>query len=150
MWRAGRERMTMRVGVLASGRGSNLQALLDAAVEPGFPADIALVLSNRPDAYALERAKTAGVPTAAHDHTAFETREGFDRVVDEALRAANIDVVCLAGFMRVLSAWFIQRWAGRVINIHPIALATVPRSASARPSPGRRRARAWLHRPLRQ
>lgn len=111
-----------RVGVLVSGRGSNLQALLDAAADPAFPAEIVLVISNIPDVYALERAAMAGVPTQVIPHKGFPTREAFDAAMDAALRAANVDIVCLAGFMRLLTPGFVQGWAGRMLNIHPSLL----------------------------
>jgi phosphoribosylglycinamide formyltransferase 1 len=111
-----------RVGVLISGSGSNLQALMDAAAQPDYPAEIVLVVSNRPDAYGLERAAKAGVEHAVIDHTTFTDRAGFETAVDAALRAAGCEIVCLAGFMRVLSAGFVEGWAGRLLNIHPSLL----------------------------
>lgn len=111
-----------RVGVLISGSGSNLQALMDAAAQPDYPAEIVLVVSNRPDAYGLERAAKAGVEHAVIDHTTFTDRAGFETAVDSALRAAGCEIVCLAGFMRVLSAGFVEGWAGRLLNIHPSLL----------------------------
>jgi phosphoribosylglycinamide formyltransferase-1 len=112
----------LKVGVLVSGRGSNLQALLDACAAPDFPAEIALVISNRSDALALERARRAKVPTAVISHRDFETREAFDAAVDTALRGAGVEFVCLAGFMRILSTWFVERWRDRLINVHPSLL----------------------------
>ncbi|MBC7952267.1 MAG: phosphoribosylglycinamide formyltransferase [Rhodospirillaceae bacterium] len=111
-----------KVGVLVSGRGSNLQALLDAAADPAFPAEIALVISNIPDVYALERAAKAGVPTQIIPHKSFPSREAFDAAMDAALRAAGVDFVCLAGFMRLLTKGFVEGWQGRMINIHPSLL----------------------------
>lgn len=112
-----------RVGVLVSGRGSNLQALLDACADPAFPAEIVLVLSNVPGAYALERAETAKVPTVTIAHKGFPGgREAFDAAMDAELKKAGVDIVCLAGFMRLLSPGFVQSWAGRMINIHPSLL----------------------------
>lgn len=111
-----------KVGVLASGRGSNLQALLDACADPAFPAEIALVLSNVPGALALERARAAGVPTVTVDHKAFADRASFDAAMDEHLRQAGIDIVCLAGFMRLLSPGFVRAWDGRMLNVHPSLL----------------------------
>lgn len=96
-----------------------MTALIGAASEPSFPAEIALVLSNRPGAPGLDRATAAGLPTATVDHKAFPDRESFERAVDARLADAGIELVCLAGFMRVLTPWFISRWAGRLINIHP-------------------------------
>lgn len=114
--------MRKKVGVLVSGRGSNLQALLDAARDPVFPAEIALVISNVPGAYALERAAAAGVPGRVIPHKSFASREEFDAAVDTALRGAGIEIVCLAGFMRLLTPGFVGGWAGRMINIHPSLL----------------------------
>ncbi|ARJ65885.1 phosphoribosylglycinamide formyltransferase [Magnetospirillum sp. ME-1] len=111
-----------KVGVLVSGRGSNLQALLDACADPSFPAEIALVISNVPGVYALERAEKAGVPTLTIPHKGFASREAFDAEMDKALRAAGIEIVCLAGFMRLLSTPFAEGWRGRMINIHPALL----------------------------
>jgi phosphoribosylglycinamide formyltransferase-1 len=114
--------MRKKVGVLVSGRGSNLQALLDACADPSFPAEIALVISNVPGVYALERAAKAGVPTLTIPHKGFPSREAFDAEMDKALRAAGIEIVCLAGFMRLLSTPFAEGWRGRMINIHPALL----------------------------
>lgn len=114
--------MKKKVGVLVSGRGSNLQALLDAAADPAFPAEIALVISNIPGVYALERATKAGVPTLVIPHKGFPSREEFDAAMDAALRAAGVDFVCLAGFMRLLTKGFVEGWNGRMINIHPSLL----------------------------
>lgn len=111
-----------QVGVLVSGRGSNLQALLDACADPAFPARIALVISNVAGAYALERAAAAGVPILTIPHGDFPSREAFDAEMDRHLRAAGIELVCLAGFMRLLSAGFVQGWQGRMLNIHPSLL----------------------------
>ncbi len=111
-----------RVAVLISGRGSNLQSLLDAAADPGYPAQIALVLSNRADAYGLERARAAGVPTAVVDHRAYGDRDAFDAAVEHALLAAACELICLAGFMRILTPGFVNRWPNRILNIHPSLL----------------------------
>ncbi len=111
-----------RVAILISGRGSNMVSLIEAAQAADFPADIALVLSNRPDAEGLMRAKDAGIATLAIDHKAFPDRESFDRALDAALNEHDIAFICLAGFMRVLSDWFVERWSGRMINIHPSLL----------------------------
>lgn len=111
-----------KVGVLVSGRGSNLQALLDACADPAFPAEIALVISNVPGVYALERAAKAGVPSLVIPHKGFPSRDAFDAEMDKALRAAGIEIVCLAGFMRLLSTGFAQAWRDRMINIHPALL----------------------------
>jgi phosphoribosylglycinamide formyltransferase-1 len=112
-----------RVAVLISGRGSNMTALIEAARAPDYPADIVLVVSNRPDAAGLARAQQAGIATVIVDHTAFgEDREAFERALDAQLRAQRIDIVCLAGFMRLLTPWFVMRWTGRMLNIHPALL----------------------------
>ncbi len=114
--------MTRRVAVLISGRGSNMASLIEATSTPGFPAQIALVLSNRPDAAGLERAQAAGIATLVIDHKAHPTREDFEQAMDAALTEHRIEFICLAGFMRVLTDWFVERWAGRMINIHPSLL----------------------------
>ena len=114
--------MKKRIAILISGRGSNMMALIEAARAPGYPADIALVVSNRPQAPGLERARAAGLAALAIDHKGFATREAFDDAVDAALREAGIDLVCQAGFMRIQSAAFATRWLGRQINIHPSLL----------------------------
>ncbi len=111
-----------RVAILISGRGSNMVSLIEAARAPGFPAEIALVLSNRPDAGGLERAREAGLATVAVDHKEYPTREAFEQAMDDALRSHGIDFICLAGFMRVLTDWFVERWSGRMVNIHPSLL----------------------------
>ncbi len=111
-----------RVGVLISGRGSNLAALIAAARQPDYPADIVLVASNRSDAAGLARAAEAGIATAAVDHKAFADRRAFEEELDRTLQAARIDILCLAGFMRVFTDWFVARWAGRMLNIHPSLL----------------------------
>jgi len=114
--------MSRRVAVLISGRGSNMVSLIEAASAPGFPARIALVLSNRPDAAGLARAQDAGIATAIVDHKAHPTREDFEQAMDAVLNEHGIEFICLAGFMRVLTDWFVERWAGRMINIHPSLL----------------------------
>jgi phosphoribosylglycinamide formyltransferase-1 len=114
--------MKKRIAILISGRGSNMMALIEAARAPGYPADIALVVSNRPQAPGLERARAAGLEARAIDHKSFATREAFDAAVDAALREKGIDLVCQAGFMRIQSAAFATRWLGRQINIHPSLL----------------------------
>ncbi|HEX2552850.1 MAG TPA: phosphoribosylglycinamide formyltransferase [Microvirga sp.] len=111
-----------RVAILISGRGSNMVSLIEAARAPDFPAEIRLVLSNRPDAGGLARAADAGIETLAIDHKAHPDRESFDAAADAALRERGIDLVCLAGFMRVLTPGFVEAWAGRMINVHPSLL----------------------------
>jgi phosphoribosylglycinamide formyltransferase 1 len=111
-----------RTAVLISGRGSNMQALLAAAQTPDYPAEIALVISNRPDAAGLTLASDAGVTAIAIDHKAFATRTEFDAELDRTLRRHDIELVACAGFMRILTAGFIDAWAGSIINIHPALL----------------------------
>jgi phosphoribosylglycinamide formyltransferase-1 len=112
-----------RVAILISGRGSNMAALIGAACEPGYPAEIALVLSNRTDAAGLAHAAAHNVPTAVVDHARFgKDREAFEQAMDRTLADASIDIVCLAGFMRLLTPWFVRRWQERMINIHPALL----------------------------
>lgn len=112
----------LAVGVMISGRGSNLQALLDACAAADYPARIVLVISNRPEAAGLARAEAAGVPTLVLDHRAYGSRDGFDAAVTAAFEAAGVDLICLAGFMRLLSAGFVAHWRDRLINIHPAIL----------------------------
>ena len=116
--------MTRRVptAVLISGRGSNMMALIEAAQSPDYPAEIALVISNRPEAEGLRRAEAAGVRAIAVDHRDYESRKDFELELDAALRAHEIEFVACAGFMRVLTDWFVSHWEGRLINIHPSLL----------------------------
>jgi phosphoribosylglycinamide formyltransferase 1 len=112
-----------RVAVLISGRGSNMTALIEAAKAADYPAEIALVVSNRPDAPGLTRARDAGIATSVLDHTVYgEDREAFERALDAELAAHRIELVCLAGFMRRLTHAFVERWSGRMLNIHPALL----------------------------
>jgi formyltetrahydrofolate-dependent phosphoribosylglycinamide formyltransferase len=112
-----------RTAILISGRGSNMAALLDAAADPSYPALIVLVLSNRPDAAGLDRARAAGIPTAIVDHRAFRgDRAAFEAAVNERLDAAGVEIVALAGFLRVLTEGFVARWQDRLVNIHPSLL----------------------------
>ncbi len=112
-----------RVAVLISGRGSNMMALINAAKSPSYPAEIALVLSNRPDAAGLSNAHAAGTATAVIDHAAYgHDRERFERAMQETLDQYEVDLICLAGFMRLLTSWFVGRWNGRMLNIHPALL----------------------------
>jgi phosphoribosylglycinamide formyltransferase-1 len=112
----------LKTAVLISGRGSNLQALIDACADPAFPAEIRLVISNRPGAAGLERAARASIPSRAIDHKAYQDRAGFDDAVDRALVEAGIELVCLAGFMRMLGDGFVAKWRDRLVNIHPSLL----------------------------
>lgn len=111
-----------RTAILISGRGSNMDALIAAARAPDFPADIVLVASNRPDAPGLARAKAAGLAVAAVDHKIYAGREEFERSLQIVLEAHRVDLVCLAGFMRLFSPWFIGQWRGRLLNVHPALL----------------------------
>jgi phosphoribosylglycinamide formyltransferase-1 len=112
----------LRTAILISGRGSNMDALVDAARAADFPAQIALVLSNRPDAPGLAKAKAAGLAVAAVDHKIYAGREEFERSMQLVLETYRIDFICLAGFMRLLTPWFIGKWRGRMLNIHPALL----------------------------
>lgn len=116
----------LRVGVLISGRGSNLQALLDACAEADFPAEIVCVLSNKADAGGLARAEQAGVDAVVVSHQDHPTRAAFGRAMTDALTAAKVDFVCLAGFMRILDDGFVNHWRDRLINIHPSLLPAFP------------------------
>jgi phosphoribosylglycinamide formyltransferase-1 len=112
-----------RVAVLISGRGSNMAALIEAAKDKNYPAEIALVVSNIADASGLQTAQSAGVATAIVDHKIYgKDRAGFERALQAALERHRIEIVCLAGFMRLLSTEFVDRWQGRMLNIHPALL----------------------------
>jgi phosphoribosylglycinamide formyltransferase 1 len=111
-----------RVAILISGRGSNMAALIDAARKPDYPAEIVLVISNRPDAAGLVLARQKGIQTATIDHKAFPTRDAFDAALEARLAKARVDIICLAGFMRMLTTPFVERWRGRMLNVHPSLL----------------------------
>ncbi|MCW5716680.1 MAG: phosphoribosylglycinamide formyltransferase [Bauldia sp.] len=111
-----------RVAILISGRGSNMSALIAAAAEPDYPAEVVLVLSDRPDAGGLVLAAEAGIATIAIDRKAHAGKAAFEAAMNVALDGAGIEIVCLAGFMRLLSADFVARWRDRLINIHPSIL----------------------------
>ncbi len=115
-----------KLGVLVSGSGSNLQALLDACARPDFPAEVAVVVSNVSTAFALERARKAGVAAVVLDHKAFGSRADFEKALVETLVSAGVEWVCLAGFMRLLGADFLGRFPGKVLNIHPSLLPAFP------------------------
>jgi phosphoribosylglycinamide formyltransferase-1 len=121
-----KEAARKRVGVLISGRGSNLQALLDACDDPSFPAEIVLVISNKPEAPGLERAARAGVPSRTIARRDYPERSACDAAMTAALEGADVEVVCLAGFMRLLSETFVDHWRDRMINIHPSLLPQFP------------------------
>jgi phosphoribosylglycinamide formyltransferase-1 len=118
--------VTLAIGVLASGRGSNLQAILDACARPGFPARVAVVISDREQAVALERARAAGVEALWVNPKDFGDREAFDLALVAALQARAVGLVCHAGFMRILSPAYVRAFAGRALNIHPSLLPAFP------------------------
>ncbi len=112
----------LKLGVMISGGGTNLQALIDACASPDFPAEINVVVSNRPGAFGLERAQKAGIQSVCIDHTEFPDRETFEASIHDCLKKHNVELVCLAGFMRILNASFVGRWKDRMINVHPSLL----------------------------
>ncbi len=119
--------MKRRVAVLISGRGSNMEALVNAARTPAYPAEIVLVISNRADATGLSVARAAGIRAEAIDHRPHgPDRAGHEAAIDSVLRAADVDLVCLAGYMRLLTPYLVNRWAGRMLNIHPSLLPAFP------------------------
>ena len=115
-----------RFAVLVSGSGTNLQAIIDAHRSGDIAGDLALVISNRPEAYALERARGAGVIAECLDHRAFPNREAYDRALIATLEAHDISLIVLAGFMRIFSEVFVNRYAGKIVNIHPSLLPAFP------------------------
>lgn len=115
-----------KIAILISGRGSNLASLIDACAQDDYPAQIAVVVSNRPAAKGLDIARSAGLPAVAIDHTAFEARETFDAEIDKVLRNHDVELICLAGFMRLLANDFVEHWRDRMINIHPSLLPAYP------------------------
>ncbi len=116
------ERAKARVGILISGRGSNMMSLVEAAGTPDYPAEISVVISNRPDAAGLNWAQERGLETIAIDHKRFSGRETFEAELQACLVEKRVDLVCLAGFMRLLTAKFVNAWQGRLLNIHPSLL----------------------------
>lgn len=116
----------LRLAILISGRGTNMERLLEAASEPGYPAEARLVLSNKTSAAGLDTARRADVEALAIPHRDFEDRESFERAMDRALQERGIEIIALAGFMRVLTPWFVEKWAGRMVNIHPSLLPDYP------------------------
>lgn len=114
------------LGILISGRGSNLQAILDAIHQGRLEARVAVVLSNVAAAAGLDRARNAGIPTAVLSHRDYPTREAFDAAIVEKLRSFEVDLVCLAGFMRLLSPVFVRAFPGRILNVHPSLLPAFP------------------------
>jgi len=113
---------SVKTAILISGHGSNLQAILDAATAPDYPAEIALVISNVETAYGLMRAQNAGITTVTIPHGNYPSREAFDAMVDASLKTHGIELVVMAGFMRILSDGFVHEWQGKLINIHPSLL----------------------------
>ena len=111
-----------KIGVLISGRGSNLKSLIEACADTSYPAEIVLVISNVAGAGGLTHAANAGLPTKVIPHKAFASREAFDAAIDAALNDAGVELVCEAGFMRIHSEAFVRKWQGRIINIHPSLL----------------------------
>ncbi len=117
----------LKIAVLISGRGSNLQSLIDASQAKDYPAQIVGVISNEPDVFGLERAKKANIPVAVINHRDFKKdREAFEKKLDEQINAWGAQLVCLAGFMRLLTSWFCDRWRDRLVNIHPTLLPAFP------------------------
>ena len=119
--------MKRRVAILISGRGSNMAALIEAATSKDFPAEIVVVISNRADAGGLERARASGIPTVTIESKPFgKDRAAFEAVLQTALEQHRVELICLGGFMRLLTAEFVQRWYGRMLNIHPSLLPSFP------------------------
>lgn len=112
----------LKLAIFISGRGSNMEALIDACKAPDFPAQVVVVLANRPDAAGLKKAATAGIETQIVDHKQYADKPTFEQAIAKALSGYKIDLICLAGFMRILSGDFITQWADRIINIHPSLL----------------------------
>jgi formyltetrahydrofolate-dependent phosphoribosylglycinamide formyltransferase len=112
----------LNLAVLISGSGSNLQALIDACAKPDFPAQINVVVSNRPDAFGLQRAEKAGIPTEIVDHKKYKERGDFEKVLQNVLGKYSVDLLCLAGFMRILTPPFVAKWNNKIINTHPALL----------------------------
>jgi phosphoribosylglycinamide formyltransferase 1 len=120
--RAGGSPAPLRVAVLVSGTGTNLQALIDACRSGEVPAEVVVVVSNVPDAFALERARQAGIPAVVVSHRAFPAKGAFEAALRETLESFHVGLVCLAGFLRILSPAFVEAFAGRIMNIHPALL----------------------------
>jgi phosphoribosylglycinamide formyltransferase-1 len=119
--------MKRRVAILISGRGSNMTALIDAARAPDFPAEIVTVISNRADAGGLEKAAASGIPTVVIESKSFgKDRAAFEAVLQRALDENKVELICLGGFMRLFTAEFVQRWYGKMLNIHPSLLPSFP------------------------
>ena len=116
----------IKVAVLISGNGTNLQALIDACIEPSYPAEIVLVISNKANAKGILRAREAGIKTRIVDHTNYSSREEFDTELSMILSNSKCELVCLAGFMRILSESFVNTWPNSILNIHPSLLPSFP------------------------
>ena len=116
------ENIKLKVGVLISGNGSNLQSIIDACEDPNFPAELSIVISNKAEAYGLGRAKKANIKTKVIEHQNFQHRSDFEKNITKALINANVELVCLAGFMRILTDTFVYSWKDRLINVHPSLL----------------------------
>ncbi len=116
----------LRIGALASGGGTNLQAIIDRCLDNSIDAEVALVISNNPDAGALERARKAGIPFQCIDHRGFDSRESYDAALVKALQSAGVELVVLAGFMRLISSVLLDAYPGRIMNIHPALLPAFP------------------------
>lgn len=116
----------LKLGIMISGRGSNMQALIEAARQPGYPASVSCVISNEPAAKGLDFAKTAGISTHIVPHREFNNRQAFEAALDAKLTENGVQLVCLAGFMRLLTPWFVERWRDRLVNIHPSLLPAFP------------------------
>lgn len=112
----------MKLGVLISGRGSNMEAIAKACQEEGFPAEIAVVISNKPDAGGLDVAASFGIPTHVVNHKDYDSKADFEAAIHEQLIAYDVQMICLAGFMRIISADFIEKWTDKIVNIHPSLL----------------------------
>jgi len=112
----------IRTAVLISGRGSNMMSLVEASKQDNYPASIELVISNRPEAAGLSKASDANIPTQAINHKDYSSRRKFEAALHKALQSADIELVCCAGFMRVLTPWFVNKWRNKLLNIHPSLL----------------------------
>ena len=124
--RAGKLSKKIKVAVIISGNGTNLQALIDACIEPSYPAEIVLVISNKANAKGISRAREAGITTRIVDHTNYRSREEFDTELSMILSNSKCKLVCLAGFMRILSESFVNTWPNSILNIHPSLLPSFP------------------------
>ena len=143
-WRGRLVTLRVKVAVLISGRGSNMAALIDAARAKNYPAEIKLVVSNKADAPGLEKARAAGVEAIALNSKDFADKDAFEAAIDRELRKRDIEIICLAGYMRILGAAFVERWRGRILNIHPSLLPAYKGLGSPRARARRRRGRARL------